>query len=146
MTADRVTLTQEAGYRFAVRYSESQPPFHGDEGPPLGAGDGATPLQLLAAAVGNCLSSSLTFAYGKFRQSPGPLATTAQALVGRNEHNRLRVQEIRVRIRLGVPAASLEHTDRVLAQFEDFCTVTASVRQAIPVAIEIEDSAGLRLK
>lgn len=146
MTADTVTLTQEAGYRFAVRYSENHPPFPGDEGPPLGAAEGATPLQLLAAAVGNCLSSSLTFAYGKFKQTPGPLTTTAQAVVGRNEHNRLRVQEIKVRIRLGVAAASLEHTERVLAQFEDFCTVTASVRQAIPVTVEIEDSTGLRLK
>ncbi len=86
-------------------------------------------MQLLAAAVGNCLSDSLYFALRKFKQSPEPIAATAQAVVGRNEHGRLRVQRINVRLALGVPAASLEHLDRVLERFEDYCTVTASVRR-----------------
>ena len=47
---------------------------------------------------------------------------------------------------LGVPAASLEHLDRVLEQFEGFCTVTQSVGQGIAVVIEVFDSNQLRLK
>jgi hypothetical protein len=47
---------------------------------------------------------------------------------------------------LGVPAASLQHLDRVLEQFEAFCTVTQSVGQGIPITIEISDSTGQRLK
>ena len=35
---------------------------------------------------------------------------------------------------------------RVLASFEDFCTVTASVRAAIPVTVEVFDAHGARLK
>lgn len=141
-----VTLEQEQDFRFAIRYGESQPPFHGDEPPPLGQGQGPSPAQLLAAAVGNCLSDSLLFALRKFKQSPEPIRTEATAVVGRNAENRLRVAEIRVRLRLGVAASALQHLDRALAQFEEFCTVSQSVRQGIPVHVEVEDAAGLRLK
>ena len=47
---------------------------------------------------------------------------------------------------LGVPAASLEHLERVLGQFEAFCTVTQSVGQGIPITVEVLDSTGARLK
>ncbi len=46
---------------------------------------------------------------------------------------------------LGVPAARLAHLERVLGQFEAFCTVTQSVGQAIPISTEIVDADGLRL-
>jgi hypothetical protein len=67
-------------------------------------------------------------------------------VVGRNDDKRLRVQRLKVRIDLGVPAEGLQHLDRALAQFEDFCTVTASVRAAIPVDIEVFDSLGKQVK
>ena len=70
----------------------------------------------------------------------------ATATEGRNEKNRLRVQGIKVVITLGVPAAKLENLERVLASFEDFCTVTASVRGAIAVEVEVFDSEGKKLK
>jgi hypothetical protein len=47
---------------------------------------------------------------------------------------------------LGVPAAALTHLDRVLDQFEAYCTVTQSVGLGIPVAIEVFDSLQARLK
>jgi uncharacterized OsmC-like protein len=45
-----------------------------------------------------------------------------------------------------VPAADLEHLDRVLEQFENFCTVTQSVGQGIKVTVEVFDSNAFRLK
>ena len=45
-----------------------------------------------------------------------------------------------------MPAAELEHLDRVLAQFEEFCTVTQSVRQGIPVTVQVRDATGATLK
>ena len=103
-------------------------------------------MQLLAAAVGNCLSASLLFALRKFKQAPEPIRAQVEPVVGRNEEKRVRVQRLKVRIDLGVPAAGLQHLDRALAQFEDFCTVTASVRAAIPVDIEVFDSLGAKVK
>lgn len=142
----RVTLEQQEDFHFAIRFGDGIALLHADEAPPLGKGAGPTPDQLLAAAVGNCLSDSLLFALRKFKQAPEPIRTSVEATVGRNAANRLRVQRIAVRITLGVPGASLQHLDRALAQFENFCTVAESVRQAIPVDVEVYDATGARLK
>ena len=141
-----VTLTQDQDYRFAIAFGAGVPTLYGDEPPPLGKGSGPSPSQLLAAAVGNCLSDSLLFALRKFKQSPEPIRTEVSALIGRNAENRLRVQEILVKLTLGAPRESLAHIDRALAQFEEFCTVSQSVRQGIPVSVEVYDSAGAKLK
>ena len=49
-------------------------------------------------------------------------------------------------MQLGVAADQLEHADRVLNQFEEFCTVTQSVGQGIPVHIRVLDARGVILK
>jgi len=144
--AVRIELKQETGYRFANHFGEGMPVVHSDLAPPLGTGSGPSPEHLLAAAVGNCLASSLLFSLKKFHQSPEPISAVATATEGRNEKNRLRVQGIKVTLTLGVPAAKLENLERVLGSFEDFCTVTASVRGAIAVEIEVLDSEGKKLK
>ncbi|MFA6314056.1 MAG: OsmC family protein [Sterolibacterium sp.] len=141
-----VILEQDEDFRFAIHFSEDMPVLYGDEPPPLGKGTGPSPSQLLAAAVGNCLSDSLLFALRKFKQKPEPIQTTVTASIGRNADNRLRVENIHVKLTLGAPAAELAHLDRVLGQFEEFCTVSQSVRQGIPVVVEVYDSSGVRLK
>ena len=141
-----VNLMQEKDFRFAIDFAGGIPLIYGDETPPLGGGTGPNPAQLLAAAVGNCMSDSLLFAIRKFKQHPEPIQTTVAASIDRNPENRLRVLGIQVKLTLGVAAASLAHLDRALEQFEEFCTVGQSVRQGIPVTIEVYDSAGLRLK
>ena len=118
----------------------------GDEPAPLGAGLGPSPVQLLAAAVGSCLTDSLFFALRKFKQAPEPIRCDVHAEVGRNAEGRLRVLEIKARLTLGVPAASLQHLDRVLTQFEAYCTVTQSVGQGIAIRVEVADALGVRLK
>jgi uncharacterized OsmC-like protein len=145
-SATTVVLEQQADYRFALQFAPGAPVLLSDEPPPLGQGAGPSPVQLLAAAVGNCLADSLLFAMRKFKQSPEPIGAVAEASVGRNQQNRLRVQQISVRLTLGVPAERLQHLDQALAQFEDFCTVTQSVRAAIPVVVEVYDGPGRRLK
>jgi uncharacterized OsmC-like protein len=139
-------LKQEQDFRFAIRFEDGMPAIYGDEPPPLGKGTGPSPSQLLAAAVGNCLSDNLLFALRKFKQNPEPIQTTATATIDRNAENRLRVMNINVKLTLGVAGASLAHLDRALEQFEEFCTVSQSVRQGIPVSVEVYDSGGERLK
>jgi uncharacterized OsmC-like protein len=146
MSEGTVTLEQDRDFRFNIAFSSGGAPLLADESPPAGGGAGPTPVDLLAAAVGNCLSASLLFALRKYKQAPEPIRARVEARTGRNDANRIRVTGIAVRIDLGVPAAALEHLDRALAQFEDFCTVTASVRAAIPVTVEVFDRDGVRLK
>ncbi|MGY4829220.1 OsmC family protein [Sphaerotilaceae bacterium SBD11-9] len=148
MTTETITvdLQQQGGYRFLASYSDGVPPLLCDEPPPLGEAAGPSPVQLLATAVGNCLSDSLLFALRKFKQQPEPLSCRVTAQVGRNAQGRLRVTGMLAELTLGVEAARLEHLDRVLSQFEAFCTVTQSVGAAIPVEVRVRDAAGSQLK
>jgi len=142
MTTVSVSIRQQADYRFEIRFGDNVPSLIADEPAPLGTGEGPSPAQLLCAAVGNCLSDSLLFALRKFKQAPEPLSCDVQANVGRNAENRLRILDIYAAIPLGVAASSLEHLDRALAQFEEFCTVTQSVRQTVPVRVTVIDADG----
>ena len=101
---------------------------------------------MLCAAVGNCLSDSLLFAFRKFKQQPEPIQCVVTAEVGRNDENRLRVLQMNAQIRMGALASSLEQVDHVMAQFEEFCTVTQSVRQGIPITVEVFDGSGKQIK
>jgi uncharacterized OsmC-like protein len=144
--SESVTLQQENRYVFVNQFGGAAPVVRSDEPPPLGGGTGPSPVQLLAAAVGNCLAASLVFALGKFKEPGEPIKAQVEALVGRNEQNRLRVQRLKVRLELGVQAgSSSDRLKRALSQFEAFCTVTESVRAAIPVDVEVYDSANVRL-
>jgi organic hydroperoxide reductase OsmC/OhrA len=117
-----------------------------DEPPPLGEGAGPAPTQLLAASVANCLSSSLVFASARSKEDPGRLVTTVSCEIGRNERNRLRVTGMNITITLGVAPDQLPHFGRALEQFEDFCTVSQSVRNGIPYSLTVKGPDGRVLK
>ena len=148
MTAPResVRLRQTQDYQFDVDFGAGVPALRADEPPPLGRGSGPSPVQLPAAAVGNCLAASLLFALRKFKQQPEPIGCEVTAEVGRNAEGRLRVLGMEVRLTLGVEAARLQQLPRVLDTFETYCTVTQSVRGSIPVAVQVFDAAGAALK
>lgn len=148
MSQEQVTveLVQQQDYRFDIQFGASVPNLIGDEPAPLGTGTGPSPVQLLCAAVGNCLTDSLLFALRKFKQTPEPLRATVVAEIGRNPEGRLRVLRMDASLRLGVPASQLQHLDRVLSQFESYCTVTQSVGQGIPIAVKVLDADDVVLK
>lgn len=141
-----VTITRQSGYQFSVDFGETIPQLLTDEPPPLGETSGPAPNQLLLAALANCLSASLLFALQKFKQDPGTLKAVATADVGRNEDKRLRIQGVTVRLELGKAASELEHIERVLDQFEAFCTVSMSVQQGIPMTVQVQDGTGATIK
>lgn len=141
-----VVLQQIENYRFEVRFAGGPAPLVTDEPPPLGTHAGPSPIELLLAAVGSCLSSSLHFAMAKFHETPGPIHTRVSATVGRNEKGRLRVLGITVTLRFAAEAAKIAHLERILGQFEEFCTVGASVAQGIPLTTRVEDGTGRLLK
>lgn len=141
-----VQLRQQQDYQFLIDFGAPVPALLADEPPPLGAAAGPSPVQLLCAAVGNCLSDSLLFSLRKYRQDAGPLACRVSAELGRNAEGRMRVLRLAARLTLGQPAVAVEHLDRILDQFESFCTVTQSVRQGLPVSVEVVDATGAVLK
>jgi organic hydroperoxide reductase OsmC/OhrA len=140
-------LRQQADFRFAVEFDAGAlPTLLTDEPPPLGGGAGPNPARLLGAAVANCLAASLLFALRKFRNSAEPLRAVASVAVARNPQGRLRHGRIGVELHLAAAARDLRAIDRVLAQFEDFCIVTQSVRAGIQVDVTVIDREGTVLK
>lgn len=142
----RITLEQEDDYAFRIRFDETAiADLMTDEPAPLGKGEGPNPTRLLLSAVANCLSASLLFALRKFRNAPGRLVTQATAELVRNEQGRLRVGHIHADIRLAEAGAAHASLERILAQFENFCVVTESVRHGIDVSVSITDADGVQL-
>jgi uncharacterized OsmC-like protein len=107
-----------------------------DEAPPLGGGTGPNPAALLATAVGSCLAASLTFCLRKARIDAS-VAADAVAHVGRNEAGRFRIQGVDVTVTVKVAEADRARLERCERIFEDFCIVTESVRQGVPVKVEL---------
>lgn len=138
-----IRLEQERDYQFRVTFdSPGMQTLLLDEPAPLGADAGPNAARLIAAAVANCLSASLLFATRKFKEDAGSVTTTATATIGRNDKGRFRIAGIDVQIQLGVAAAALPHLQRSTAQFEDFCIVTQSIRQGVPVKVSVRDAQG----
>ena len=142
----QIKLVQQADFRFTADFGNAAiPKLITDEPPPLGSGQGPNPEQLLGAAVANCLAASLLFAMRKFKNDPSPLQAVATMNPVRNAQNRMRIGAIAVNLRLGVVSSAIVSLDRILAQFEDFCVVTQSVRSAIPVTVRVMDVDGALL-
>jgi organic hydroperoxide reductase OsmC/OhrA len=138
-----IRIRHENGYRFSVDFGDAFPGLTVDEPAPIGKGEGPSPEQLLLAGVTNCLCASLFFALTKYRQKAEGIAADAACTVDRNEHGRLRIVGMEVRISLPDAAGDLgDGAERAFRQFEDFCTVSESVRAGIPVAVTIEDKDG----
>ena len=139
----RITLEQEEDYSFRIRFDDTTiADLMTDEAEPLGKGEGPNPTRLLVSAVANCLSASLLFALRKFKNAPGLIRTEIVADKVRNAAGRWRIPRAEVVIRLSDAATGLEHFDRVLGQFEEFCIVTQSVREGMQVDVRIIDADG----
>jgi uncharacterized OsmC-like protein len=138
-----VTLTQEADYSFRIAFDgASLPDLLSDESPPLGHGAGPDPTRLLVASIGSCLGASLLFALRKFKNTPGTIVARMRSYPARNEHGRLRIGHIAAEIQLPENAGDYKQIERIIAQFEDFCVVTQSVRAGIPVEVTVIDGEG----
>jgi organic hydroperoxide reductase OsmC/OhrA len=142
-TSIRVVLEQEGPYAFRVHFEGTDlDDLHTDEPAPLGEGRGPNPSRMLLAAVANCMSASLLFALRKMKNEPGKLRAEVTATMARNAEGRWRIPQAFVELHLAEGGEHYQHLDRVLAQFEDFCVVTQSVRQGIDVQVTVKDVHG----
>ena len=139
-----IHLEQAQDYQFKVQFDwDKAPDLLLDSGEPLGQSEGPDAERLIAAAIGYCLSASLFFCMrNKFRQQPGKLSAMVTGLFTRNERGRLRLGEFVVQIRLSDTQERIAQLDRCARQFEDFCIVTESIRQGIPVRVQVVDATG----
>jgi hypothetical protein len=136
-------LEQVQDYEFRVKFDgPGVADLTLDEPAPLGRGAGPNAARLIGAAVANRLTSSLLFCLLKFRQSPGALRADVRGEIVRNDRGRMRIGSLDVTIHLEVEPGTLQHFDRCLAQFEDFCVVTESLRHGVPVGVRVVDPQG----
>ena len=125
------------GYKFNVEFDDNTPGLIVDETKPHGEGSGPNPPRLLAVAVGHCLSSSLIYCLKKVRIRIIDIETTIKTNFYRTEEGRRRVSNINVQLRLEVNEEDKAKVPRCLKIFENYCTVTQSVRKGITVNINV---------
>ena len=131
-----VDLQHLDGFKFVAEFGDGIAPITLDEPPPLGDGSGPDAARLLATAVGDCLSASLLLCLQKSRVIVTDLRTNVTLTIGRNEEGRLRVTEGKVLIRVESDASDAK-LERCMQMFEDYCIVTATVRRAFPISVEV---------
>ncbi|MCW4047174.1 MAG: OsmC family protein [Candidatus Bathyarchaeota archaeon] len=127
------------GYKFKAEFdAEGMPDLIVDEQKPLGENSGPNPTRLLSAAVGHCLSSSLLFCLSKARVNVKNLETTINATKERNEEGRMRIRKLEVEMHLDVDEKDRNRVARCISIFENYCTVTQSVRKGIEVTVNVK--------
>ena len=126
-------------YQFSVDFGMPNVPLLlVDEDPPLGEGNGPDPSRLLGAAVANCMLASLLFCLQKSRVDVNDLGAKLKIQLGRNENKKLRIKAIDLEIIADVPDGESGKLERCRGIFEDFCTVSGSVRAGIPVNVDVK--------
>jgi uncharacterized OsmC-like protein len=142
-TPDRhhVTVRLTRDFEFAATFDDlpTAPAIRFDEPPPLGHHRAPNAVDVLSAAVGNCLAASLTFCLRKARVDVRGLTAHVTTDVERNDKGRFRIRHIDVELSPELGDAPLNGVTRCEGLFEDFCTVTASVRRGIPVTVSLRE-------
>lgn len=126
-------------YEFVAEFPDlpDGPAILFDEPPPFGEDRAPNAAAVLGAAVGNCLAASLAFCLRKSRVDLDGLAAHVATHVARNGAGNLRISGIDVELVPEIGAAHAAQLDRCEHLFEDFCVVTQSVRQGIPINVAV---------
>lgn len=133
-----LTVDHVGDYEFRVRFDKPQfDDLMLDEPPPLGGDKAPNASRILAAAVGNCLSASLLFCVQKARVTIEGLHAEVKVNYRRNESGRVRIAGIDVDVTPTLAEADSSKAERCLSIFEDYCVVTQSVREGIPVNVSV---------
>ena len=134
-----LTLTLGEGMQFDAAFDgEKMANLLFDEPEPVGEDEGPNAARVLGAAIGNCLSASLLFCLRKARVDVAGMRTEVRGTVVRNESGRFRIGRIAVKVLTEIPPEDQSRVDRCLKVFEDFCIVSASVRQGIEIDVEVD--------
>jgi organic hydroperoxide reductase OsmC/OhrA len=137
----RLDLEHVDGYRFAGQASEDGRPhgelFYSDEPDPVGEASAPATPALLAAAVGHCLSASLLEVLRHAHLEVESLSTQVVSVVRANSDGLPRIDHVDVVIR-PVLAAFGPRARRCEEVFEQYCTVSSSVRQGVDIRVRVD--------
>jgi organic hydroperoxide reductase OsmC/OhrA len=138
-----IHLEQQEDFQIVARFDwKKAADLLMDEPPPLGETSGPNASRLLAAAAANCLSASLLYCLAKDEPPARSLRTEATCIMIRNEKKRLRIGGMEVKLIAGDELIHSKRFDRCKTLFEDFCVVSASIREGIPIKVSVEDEQG----
>lgn len=126
-------------YQFTAEFDDvpGSPSILFDEPEPLGDGRAPNAAAVLGATVGNCLAASLAFCMRKVRLEPDRLTANVTTHVTRNDEGRFRISGIDVELAPELASDVDGRFARCEQIFEEFCTVTASIRKGIPVHVSV---------
>ena len=139
-----VTVSLARNYEFIAEFEDvpGRPAILFDEPAPLGENGAPNAAAVLGAAVGDCLAASLAFCLRKSRVDVENLKATVVTRVERNADGKFRISGIDVELAPEIDSADDARLQRCEQLFEDFCIVTQSVRQGIPVNVTVRDRTG----
>jgi uncharacterized OsmC-like protein len=136
----KVSMKREEGFVFKVDFGIPDVELLTmDEPAPVGGDTGPNASKVLAAAMGNCLTASLMFCLQKARAEIGGVETKVEGKMRRNEKGRWRVAEVNVEISPEIDLETFQSQfDRCNGLFEDFCIVSKSIEEGIPINVEVK--------
>lgn len=134
----RVDVVHEREFVFKVDFGlEGVDDLIMDEPEPVGGGIGPNAEKLVAAAVGNCLSASLLFCLRKSRVEVSGMRSTIIGIIARNEEGRWRIRELSVDLTPEINKDGRNQLKRCIDIFEEFCIASQSIRQGIPLKVNV---------
>ena len=136
-----LSMTKLDDYKFIIDFNkDSIPDLMMDEPVeiPGGEGKGPSASMLLAAAVGNCLSASLSFCMTKRKIEVKELKTKVKVLRERNENGFWRISGLDVDIMPEVENIENTKTQKCIDIFRNYCVVSSSIEDGIKLNVNIK--------
>lgn len=132
-------LRWEDHLAFTVEWDLPEAPdLFTDEPPALGgSGRGPNASRLVVAGVANCMAASLLFCLTKVRADVRDFRIRAHGTILRSPEGRLRLRHIRIEPLVHMSGDQMKRLARCVGMFEDFCIVTDSVRNGVPVDVQV---------
>ncbi len=133
-----VEMTRESGFRFSINFGvDGMDPFYMDEPEPVGKNTGPNAGKMVGAALANCLAASLMFCLQKSRVEVQGMKSTARGVLVRNDKGRGRIKEVNVDLYPEVEPGKTKQLERCKEIFDDFCIVSKSIEQGLPVNVKV---------
>jgi len=133
----KIEMEQVKDYEFLVKFDDLAETLLMDAPPGVGRNAGPCPTQMLAAAVGNCLTMTLVLFARKAGLQLTHVRAAVKARLVRGENGLPRIGVIQVELDPGLAEADQERAAACLNAFENYCAVTESVRAGIDVRVAV---------